>query len=195
MPIALGTTADEYAEIIQLLLTGPVDTEAEYEAVLAGWFGAAFAQQVLAAYPAASYPTPRDALVAIVSDDLMHCPTRRAARAARTGQSEPVWRYLWTHLPESGPWVAYGAAHGSEVPFVFHTVDDFGPPADELALSDAVIGYWTRFAATGDPNGEGAFAWPGYDAATDSYLALDVEAAAGAGVHAATCDFWDASGH
>jgi para-nitrobenzyl esterase len=194
MPIALGTTLDEYAQIVDLLVTGPVDTEAAYEAILESWFGKSAAQQVLAVYPAASYATPRAALVAVISDDLMNCPTRRAARAARVGQTEPVWRYLWTHAPESGPWVQYGAAHGTEVPFVFHTLDDFGPPPDELTLSDSVIGYWTRFAATGDPSGEGAAPWPAYDVASDPYLALDVQAALGAGFRTAECDFWDQSG-
>jgi para-nitrobenzyl esterase len=32
-------------------------------------------------------------------------------------------------------------------------------------LSNAMMGYWTRFAATGDPNGGGAVVWPRYDKA------------------------------
>ncbi len=29
---------------------------------------------------------------------------------------------------------------------------------------------WARFAATGDPNGEGLPKWPAYDTATDQYM-------------------------
>jgi para-nitrobenzyl esterase len=51
--------------------------------------------------------------------------------------------------------------------------------------------YWARFAANGDPNGEGATLWPRYDPALDTYLDFDDTIFAGAGVRTARCDFWD----
>ncbi len=70
---------------------------------------------------------------------------------------------------------------------------DFGSyvaSAGELQLSDAIDGYWSRFAATGDPDGAGAVTWPLYDAAADTVLLLDDVQAAANGVRTAQCDFW-----
>ena len=39
-------------------------------------------------------------------------------------------------------------------------------------LSDAMMAYWTRFAAAGDPNGDGLPAWPAFDPVSDRHLVL-----------------------
>jgi len=62
--------------------------------------------------------------------------------------------------------------------------------AEEIALSDAMLGYWTRFAKAGDPNG-GAVAWPKYDVAGDASLELGTPIAATTGLKMQKCDFWD----
>ena len=44
-----------------------------------------------------------------------------------------------------------------------------------MGYADEMRGYWTKFAATGAPNGagdSGAPTWPGYDATSDQYLEL-----------------------
>src|SRR6266481_3957558 len=64
------------------------------------------------------------------------------------------------------------------------------PPAEELALSDAMLGYWSRFAKAGDPNGS-AIAWPKYDAAGDSNLELATPIGSQTGLKMQKCDFWD----
>ncbi len=48
----------------------------------------------------------------------------------------------------------------------------FTASAAELTLSDTMATYWTRFAATVNPNDPSVPAWPKYDAALDSYLSL-----------------------
>ena len=60
-----------------------------------------------------------------------------------------------------------------------------------VATSDAVIGYWTRFAATGDPNGAGAVIWPQFDALTDPFLRLGPTNSSGTGLHSDNCDYWE----
>jgi para-nitrobenzyl esterase len=108
----------------------------------------------------------------------------------------PAFLYHFSH-PYAVPIAGLGAFHSAELPFVW------GNPyllsklkAAELPLSQAMQGYWTRFATTGDPNGgapAGAAAWPGYAPASDSHLTLDLTIAAGAGLRKATCDWMDSA--
>jgi hypothetical protein len=49
------------------------------------------------------------------------------------------------------------------------------------------MGYWTRFAAKGNPNGPGAFHWPRYSA-HDLILKLDVAPARLDGYHNRSTD-------
>lgn len=54
-----------------------------------------------------------------------------------------------------------------------------------------MMGYWTRFGSTGDPNGGNDAPWPAYDSATDSHLVLDSPPSAGTHLLQAQCDMWD----
>ena len=62
---------------------------------------------------------------------------------------------------------------------------------DELALSDAMLGSWSRFAKSGDPN-DAAAPWPKYDAATDTSIAFGAPVSSVTGLKKEKCDFWDA---
>src|SRR5947199_37350 len=46
-----------------------------------------------------------------------------------------------------------------------------------------MMGYWLRFAATGNPNGDGPPVWPVYDLVTDPYLVLGTDVHADAALH------------
>jgi len=83
-----------------------------------------------------------------------------------------------------------GAAHGMEIPFVFghfelgERPDRIFTPSNEpgrLALSGAMMDYWTQFARDGRPDagGEGATrSWPAWDEG-GRFLVLDTEAGGG----------------
>jgi carboxylesterase type B len=58
----------------------------------------------------------------------------------------------------------------------------------DTAISNSVIGYWTRFANTGDPNGAGATMWPAYTMAGDAHLEFGDTTQAGTALHRAKCD-------
>jgi len=53
-----------------------------------------------------------------------------------------------------------------------------------------MLGYWSRFAKAGDPNG-GDVSWPKYDMAGDASLTLASPVAATTGLKMQKCDFWD----
>jgi carboxylesterase type B len=46
------------------------------------------------------------------------------------------------------------------------------PDEDDPTLARIMTGYWTRFAASGDPNGPGAPEWPRYEPSSDLALEL-----------------------
>ncbi len=183
MPFAIGANADE------TVLSAPATLdETAYQNLVGAQYGA-IANAVLAQYPSANYASPRAAYVRLTTDSRFVCPSREIAVHADAGQAEPVYRYFFRYAASQ-----YGAPHGIDVPFVFGTFDailvqgiPYQPTANDLALSAAMQGYWSRFARTGTPGGTPA--WPVYDA-TDTALVLDNPLVTEAGIRDTDCDFW-----
>jgi len=90
-----------------------IPTDAAYQTVIHDRFGQTVGDQILALYPSAAYPTPRDALIGVSTDYRFLCPARQLARAVSNSQREPVYRFVFTHA-QSAPQVAnaQGAWHG-----------------------------------------------------------------------------------
>ena len=188
VPFVVGANADETA-----LGAPAVPTEAAYAALVAEAYGL-YAPRVLRQYPASAYPSPQKAFIAVTTDSRFVCNARRIARAAAAGQSEPVYRYFFTKSLDTFPYSLGGAFHGLELSFVFGTLaDTSGRPMSpaEKALSDAMQGYWSRFGASGIPDGPGAVAWPRYDPGLDTTLVLGDTIAPVNGIRTANCDFWE----
>jgi para-nitrobenzyl esterase len=187
VPFAIGSNHDE-------TMKGAPDiaTESAYTDAIWNMFaGVGLASEVLERYPLADFDSPLDAWVAVTTDLRFSCPVRRIARAAAASQEEPVYRYWfsrWLNLPDG---TDTGALHGLELLFVFQTFGSttYVTNATDLALSDAMIGYWTRFAATGDPGGE--VQWPVYVPELDPYLHLHGAPSTGTQLRRLKCDFWD----
>ncbi len=109
-----------------------------------------------------------------------------AARTPQTGA--PAWLYFFSRAQ---PGATVGAYHGAEIPYVLSTPDSWMPwDSTDAALAETVGGYWTSFAATGDPNGDGRPAWPAYSEA-DEYLELGAQVRAGAGLRQEACALHD----
>jgi para-nitrobenzyl esterase len=90
------------------------------------------------------------------------------------------------------------AFHSAELFFVFGNLSKiyyaeipYTPSADEVALSNQLMDYWTHFAATGDPNGVGKRPWLPYDAKHDNIFQLDVTKGTIDGYHNDRCDYLD----
>ncbi|MFO0749334.1 MAG: carboxylesterase family protein [Myxococcota bacterium] len=192
VPFLIGANADE------TMITVPEGsvTPAKVTAALSA-FGEPYASQLLALYPPGTTPAEaRASWVRATTDGQFVCGARRIARAVRAAQSEPVWRYFFSHTAAPNAGGKNGSFHGLELFYVFGAVERlFGGavarPSDE-ALSAAMMGYWARFAAGGDPNGAGAVAWPAYVGASDDTLELADPPVARAGVRTDACDVWDA---
>jgi para-nitrobenzyl esterase len=184
VPLIIGSTREEEsaADTTDDPTASPPLTEAQYEAAVHAEFDAFQAgagDQVLSLYPATDYDAPVYALIAAETDFYDSTRVRNVARAAAGANRPPVWRYLYTHRYENDPTLnALRAFHTADVPFVFGDPQfimggPYNPSAAEVTFAGQMMGYWSRFAKTGDPNGSGAAQWPRYDASTDAMLQLD----------------------
>ena len=103
--------------------------------------------------------------------------SRHVARSF-AARGEPVYLYHFDYVLERRRGKVPGAAHGSEIPYVFDTfgrlptlVQMLTTPADAATCRDDAR-YWVNFATSGDPNGKGLPQWPRYSTDTDQWLVL-----------------------
>jgi para-nitrobenzyl esterase len=100
---------------------------------------------------------------------------------AKTGDA-PVYRYHFElQAPPSKFHPGSYAFHSDDIEYVFGTLDT-RPDAvwrpEDRKLSEQMMGYWTNFAKTGDPNGPGLPEWPRFDK-TGQLIHLDATIANG----------------
>jgi para-nitrobenzyl esterase len=175
VPVIEGTTRDEGRLFVALLenAQGAAISETQYESIVQSLAGSN-ATVVLALYSSLRYGAPDLALSALITDSIFSCPARKSAQALAAWV--PTYAYEFddpTAPPEvTDPYMTQGAYHESDIQYIFqNSASHF---ADyQQALSDQMIGYWTRFAATGHPNGANAPVWPTYSALTDQVFSLN----------------------
>jgi para-nitrobenzyl esterase len=142
------------------------------------------------------YADPMALGTAMLDDLVFACPAHDAA-AAHTAAGGKAWHYRFSmgtgeNLLE--PYV--GTPHGLEIPFVFGNTGAlafaYGDDARWRrmhALTEQIQRYWTRFAITGDPNGEGDPAWAAFGGESNR-MELTVDLEVTHGTHDARCAFW-----
>ncbi len=197
VPLMQGTNHDEWRFFVALLFDlagGPVTAE-QYPSVVGGMVGPDAAPLVLAEYPLDNFDSPDLAVGAIGTDSIFACPARIADQVLST--QVPTFTYEFNDInapevflpPVSFP---YGAAHASELRYLFKLTWPGRLDVQQQKLSGGMIRYWTQFATSGDPNSSGAPFWHQYDATTDEFQSL-VPPSPMAEFGFATdhkCDFW-----
>jgi para-nitrobenzyl esterase len=196
VPLLIGSNSDEEAFSY---VPGPVLDPSSYAASIHTQFdplAAGAGDTILSLYPAMDYTNPNYALSAVESDAHYTCDTRNLARAVSDGRRPRVWRYLFTHHYENDAGLnAMGAFHSAELPFVSGNLQTlttgipYSPSVAETTLANEMMGYWVRFAATGDPNGPGAAQWLPYDTGENILQLDDSIVTLAGGYRNAQCDF------
>ena len=141
-------------------------TAAQYESWVTGEFGPD-AASVLHLYPSAAFPSPAEAMARVVGDAQFACEAVRLVKILEQYQTPA---YLYSFEYEIDALSLDHVIHGIESNIVFG--NDYAPPqfashpldATDLALHAQIAGYWTRFAATGNPNAEddSVVHWPAF---------------------------------
>lgn len=184
VPYVIGTNADEATLWTSAL---KITTTAEYEAAVRST-APLYADELLKIWPASAFSSPKVAYDTFLGELLFTCPAREEARAV-SARVPGTFLYQFTYVTSFGKLYGLGAFHTSELWFVFgnFTAPLTFPSADEKSLAEAMGGYWTRFAKSGDPNGDGV-AWPKYTTAGDAHLSLGAPITAGTALVKARCD-------
>jgi para-nitrobenzyl esterase len=107
----------------------------------------------------------------VLTDLVFSEPARHLARLhARNGH--PAWLYRFDVVSAAMPEPHGGATHASERQYVFDNLSasPWATTDMDQRAADAMAGYWTEFAKTGDPNGEGRPDWPGMTADGDRLM-------------------------
>lgn len=208
VPVILGSTRDEGTQ----LLNEPVDLPADkYYSTLLRYVGEKLAPEVEELYPLSDFDSPWWGMVSMFGDAEFICPSRESAIALtkRTPTFPATNTYLYNFACHWDVIKIYdmfgkkplGAFHGSELLAVFnafHALPFLAGPG-ELEFSNLVTRYWSRFAWSGNPNGDVVTTdpvWTKYNATLDNVAELNVVNGTArttmvTGLRKKYCDYWE----
>jgi para-nitrobenzyl esterase len=166
-----GTTAEEAR--LFLVAPGMIDLIDEPTAQLGASAYGVDGATALELYAGAG-PSPGDRLAAVITDWFFRVPAVRVAEArVRRDDGAPTWMYR-SDYRSTAAGGKLGAAHATEIPFVFDTLDSedataiLGPDLPQ-SVADDMHGAWVRFIRDLDPG------WPAYDTTLRTTSIFDVD--------------------
>jgi para-nitrobenzyl esterase len=168
VPLMIGTNADEGT----LFMLGGYGNREQFQTAAHATYGDR-ADALLALYLQED-TSVRDAANQFLTDTWFLRATR-AILGGMNSVSAPTFQYHFTRVRGANP---LGAHHAAEIGYVFKTAGLLGaqegdvPEVVDEALTTAMMGYWTQFAKSGDPNAEGLVEWPAYSEKERSFLEL-----------------------
>jgi para-nitrobenzyl esterase len=173
VPLIAGFNSGEIRSLRVLAPPAPASA-ADYEKTIRARYGD-LADEFLRLYPSADFT---ESILKTTRDGLYGWTAERLVRK-QTAIGQPAFLYVFDHgYPEEEAAGLHGF-HGSELPYVFGTLDRTAPfwpkiPATqtEASLSDAMLDYWTSFARAGTPMAKEAPTWRPYGSSR-AYMAFE----------------------
>jgi len=174
IPVLIGTNSDEGSMFVRQAKS------LDYLASLPERFGP-LADKIAKLYPGDNDEIARKSMANIFRETAFAWPTWAWARLQTKTGKAPVYFYYFDQ-PQPGMPAPYGdgkpqgAYHSCEMQYVFHHLNQnpqlANKPSDN-ALSESMISYWTNFAKSGNPNGEGLTEWPLFSEEKKSTMYFD----------------------
>ncbi|MCP3803754.1 carboxylesterase family protein [Allokutzneria sp. A3M-2-11 16] len=196
IPVISGGTRDEARSFVggAILYKPELITEKTYPALLSKAYGR-HADAVAREYPITRYGSAGLAWATVVGDQSWACQTQQANRLLARHTTVYSYEFADEAAPNVNqinvPGLPMGPTHASELPSLFELNGvDLLPQGPQRDLAKTMIGYWTAFAHTGNPNHEGTPAWP---KTTDGEQAMQLAPGAVKPVDVASghkCSFW-----
>jgi para-nitrobenzyl esterase len=165
VPVISGATRDEHRTFVGLFRVLPGDpvTAQDYPRLLSAAFGANQVDAIMRRYPLTTTESPSVTWAGVLTDRMWARSTFAQNRALAA--HVPTYAYefadrdapVYLPFPQDFP---AGAYHAGDTPYVFRDKQftDIAS-AQQIRLSDLMIRYWTNFARTGDPSGDGPRQW------------------------------------
>ena len=171
IPLLAGWNGDEGLLFAPRAL--PHNSAAQFQANLPLLFGGRTAQALNQPdlYPAHNDAEANASAIAEIGDLVIAEQTWEAADTQQKTGGSSVFVYYFTYNSSYSP----VPEHTSELPFVFGTLiaqTENEPTAADRAFSSQIMGYWTNFAKSSNPNGAGLASWPVYRAGCADILQL-----------------------
>lgn len=168
VPLISGTNKDEGNLFVAFgwhLNQQRRSTAAELEAEIRAR-GGVVTPEVLAIYRPEAPDNADAALSDVITDGAFACPGEDVVRSVASRPGQVVYQYEFAdpQPPYSfvDPFMPLDDFHASELFYLFGTLQGIPSVLDlrQIRLSKQMIGYWTSFATSGDPNGFGRPTWP-----------------------------------
>ncbi|MEP7243313.1 MAG: carboxylesterase family protein [Gammaproteobacteria bacterium] len=173
VPMIAGFNSGEIRSLRFLVPPVPADA-ATYETAIRSRYGD-LADDFLKLYPSAHL---EESILAIARDALYGWTAERLV-AKQSALGQRAFLYFFDHSYPTAEAAGLHGFHASELPYVFGTADQTPPfwpkvpsTKTEAEMADAMIGYWTSFARSGEPRATNQPAWPAYDS-TRAYMAFE----------------------
>lgn len=183
VPLIIGSNGEDGNVFTDRL---PIRSLAGYRLAVRTLFGTS-ADRVLKFFPA-DEGNFRQMATRLVTVSAFVAPARRFARGMANTEAN-AYVYHFTRVAPQMAEKGMGAIHGVEIPYVFGADMIRALGQTDRALSDTMSEAWIRFAATGDPSGDGLL-WPAYDAG-EQYIEFGDEVTVRNGLYSAECDLFD----
>lgn len=171
VPLIIGNTSAE--------IGGPFVSNSKTKEEFFASFGE-LAAEAKAAYDEGGNKSFDEIITKFNTDWVWGEPARMTAKAFMA-KGASAYVYQFGYVPAAAQQRSpYGAGHGSEVSFVFNTLNArWGAPAEATAAEKELAGimnsYWVNFAKTGNPNGAGLPNWPLYNNKHQDMLDVELD--------------------
>jgi para-nitrobenzyl esterase len=175
VPVIAGTNHDEWSLFVaeQYDANGnPILTEPEYDAATIALWGPVLGPIVEVVYPYA--PPGGQVLTRSGTDGIFACSARNGDALLSNFTNTYTYEFNDELSPPQPQPFSFplGAFHSAELQFLFDVGFFFELTPPEQQLSNAMVGYWTNFAASGNPNGGSLPTWSLYNPTSDIFQSL-----------------------